>query len=137
MTQPCPFAGNALRRVATVLKAKAEDAKEELKEEGTFVLVATFRWIRYWRVTALNDITINVPRFRPGYHKLVVMRWDEEAKGTEGPGERGHDDDDEPEEEIAAPPAPAPPAPPSTCGHVPTETNSILDKARMSGKEEL
>eukprot|EP00808_Paulinella_micropora_P011795 g23499.t1 len=85
---------NALRRVATVLKAKTEDAKEELKEEGTFVLVATFRWIRYW----------------PGYHKLVVMRWDEEAKGTRLLEVNvDTDDDDEPEEEIAAPPAPAPP----------------------------
>eukprot|EP00808_Paulinella_micropora_P022640 g38906.t1 len=74
-----------LRRVATILKdkdhvvKKRKRAEPEEEQPQKFYLVATFRWVRHWRVLARQHSVINVPRFRPGYHK------DEQEQGTEGP----------------------------------------------------
>eukprot|EP00808_Paulinella_micropora_P006432 g20574.t1 len=80
-----------LRRVATILKdkdhvvKKRKRAEPEEEQPQKFYLVATFRWVRHWRVLARQHSVINVPRFRPGYHKVVIFFWDEQEQGTEGP----------------------------------------------------
>eukprot|EP00808_Paulinella_micropora_P031313 g6432.t1 len=105
-----------LRRVATILKdkdhvKKRKRAEPEEEQPQKFYLVATFRWVRHWRVLARQHSVINVPRFRPGYHKVVIFFWIDVADDT--------DEDEAPQQvEPAAPPAPPAPSPPATCAHL-------------------